>query len=92
MNTEQKISQIDKLKRQKETLLAKIQKEEARLKQQERKNDTRRKILLGSLLLDKLNKEGSFESIRQELDIFLTRNNDRTLFNLSPIENEATPT
>jgi hypothetical protein len=92
MNTEQKISQIDKLKRQKETLLAKIQKEEARLKQQERKNDTRRKILLGSLLLDKLKKEGSFESIRQELDVFLTRNNDRTLFDLSPIENEATST
>jgi hypothetical protein len=90
MNTEpSKLSQLDKLKRQKEIIEARLQKAEAQFKNNERKKDTRRKILLGSLWLDKLRKDGNFEAIRRELDNFLTRNSDRKLFDLPILENET---
>lgn len=84
----QKLSQLQKLKRQKEILEARIQKAESLYKNRERKEDTRRKILLGSYFMDKLKKEGSFESIVKELDSFLTRNSDRKLFGLSDINSK----
>jgi DNA gyrase/topoisomerase IV subunit B len=90
MNTEStRISQLEKLKRQKEIIEARIQKAEARHKAREHKEETRRKILLGAYFLDKLRKDGTFESIKQELDNFLTRNSDRKLFGLPLIENET---
>jgi type II secretory pathway component PulJ len=89
MNMEQQLSQIEKLKRQKEILEARIQQMEARHKERERKEDTRRKILLGAYFLDKLRNDGSFDSIKQELDRFLTRNSDRKLFDLPLLENET---
>jgi hypothetical protein len=42
---------------------ARIQKAEARHKVREHKEETRRKILLGAYFLDKLRKDGTFESI-----------------------------
>src|ERR1700733_5671312 len=90
MNTEpSKLSQIDKLKRQKEIIEARLQQAEARHKQREKKEDTRRKILLGAYFLEKLRNDGTFESIKQELDSFLTRNSDRKLFDLPLLENET---
>lgn len=90
MDTEpQKISRIEKLKRQKEVIEARLQKEEARHKTRERKEETRRKILLGAYFLEKLKRDGTFESIRKELDDFLTRNSDRTLFGLPALKNET---
>lgn len=84
------LSQIEKLKLQKQKLEAKIQRFEARHKSKERKEETRRKILLGAYFLDKLNKDGTFDTITQELDLFLKRNSDRALFNLPALENEVT--
>jgi len=87
MNTESpNISQIEKLKRQKQIIEARIQKAEARHKQIEKKADTRRKILLGAYFLEKMKKDGSLESIKADLDQFLTRNTDRALFGLPAIE------
>ena len=83
-----KISQIEKLKRQKEIIEARLQQAEARHKHRERKEETRRKILLGAYFLDKLRKEGTLESVKQELEVFLTRNSDRKLFDLPLLENE----
>jgi len=89
MNTESSsISQIEKLKRQKQIIEARIQKAEARHKHNERKAETRRKILLGAYFLDKLKKDGTLESIKPELDRFLTRDRDRTLFGLPALENK----
>lgn len=85
----QSISQIEKLKRQKEIIEARIQKAEAIHKERERKQDTRRKILLGAYFLDKLKQEGTFESIKKELNDFLKRNSDRALFDLPMLENET---
>jgi hypothetical protein len=89
MNTESlQNSQIEKLKRQKEVLEARIQKAEATHKKTERIKETRRKILLGAYFLDKFRKDGDFDSIKNELDTFLTRNTDRVLFNLPKLDNE----
>lgn len=79
------LSQLEKLRKQKEMIEARIQKAEARYKQREKKEDTRRKILLGAYFLDKLRTEGKMESIKPELDKFLTRNSDRVLFGLPRI-------
>lgn len=90
MNMEpSKLSHLEKLKQQEQSLKARIQKAEARYKQQERKEDTRRKILLGAYFLEKLNNDAMFESIKSELDTFLTRNSDRKLFGLSILDSES---
>ena len=90
MNTEQQpLSQIEKLKLQKQKLEAKIQQAELRHKSRERKEETRRKILLGAYFLDQLRQNGTLDSIKNELDGFLKRNSDRALFNLPMLENEA---
>lgn len=47
-----------------------------------RKNDTRKKILVGAYILDKYKKEGTTEILKAELDAFLTRKQDRVLFGL----------
>lgn len=89
MNTElSKLSYLEKLKKQEQILKARIQKAESRYKQQERKDDTRRKILLGALCLDKLKNDASFSFINDELDKFLTKNNDRKLFDLPLLNDE----
>lgn len=51
--------------------------------------ETRRKILLGAYFLDKFRKEGTFNSIKIELDHFLKRNSDRKLFELPLLETET---
>ena len=60
----------------------------SRLNQQERARDTRRKILLGALVLHRLEQSGDAEFskrlgdwLRRELPGFLTREEDKTLFN-----------
>lgn len=59
----------------------------ARLGKQERKDDTRRKVLLGALVLHRLgeDRDGEFskrlgEWLRRELPGFLTRDADKELF------------
>ena len=73
---EQKIAQLDEQKRQLQ----------ARLSKQERARDTRRKILLGALLLQRLTasaNEGDVAWLKnwtsRELPDFLTRDADRVL-------------
>jgi hypothetical protein len=80
---------IEKLKRQKQILAARIQKAESLQKQRDRKADTRRKILLGAYFLDKLRKDGTLESIKPEMNSFLTRDNDRALFGLPALETKT---
>ncbi|UXT00619.1 mobilization protein [Agrobacterium tumefaciens] len=59
----------------------------ARLGKQERANDTRRKVLLGALVLHRLENANDPEFtkrlgdwLRRELPGFLTRDNDKVLF------------
>ena len=73
---------LDKLKTQREQLNARIQKLEAAGKARGKKQDTRRKILVGAYMLDKATREGTLESLKNALDDFLIRKSDRTLFDL----------
>ena len=80
-----KMNQLEKLKRQKEILDARIQQAESRFKVKERKEDTRRKILIGAFMMEKLKKEEKFDSMIKELNGFLTRDSDRKLFGMDCI-------
>ena len=76
---------LDELLKKREQLNARIQKERNKHSQQKRKEDTRRKILLGALLINMMGKgELDEKKIREKLDGFLTRDIDRKLFDLPP--------
>jgi hypothetical protein len=76
-------AQLEKLKQLKAQKQAIEARERTKQKEQERKNDTRRKILLGSYLLKKMkDNEANKEKILAELNEYLTEERDRKLFNL----------
>ena len=82
-NIEKKIeAQLEKLKQLKAQKQAIEAREKTKQKEQERKDDTRRKILLGSYLIKKMQNEANKEKILAELNEYLTENRDRQLFNL----------
>ena len=87
-NIEKKIeAQLEKLKQLKAQKQAIEARERTKQKEQERKNDTRRKILLGSMFLKKMKNDPSFELVTKEaLDKYLTEDRDRQLFNLPNID------
>lgn len=76
---EKQQERLNQLKAQKQAV---ISREKAKQKEQERKDDTRRKILLGSYLLKKMENEANKEKILTELSEYLTEKRDRELFNL----------
>jgi len=86
-NIEKKIeAQLEKLKQLKAQKQAIEAREKTKQKEQERKDDTRRKILLGSYLIKKMQNEANKEKILAELNEYLTENRDRQLFGLPDIE------
>ncbi len=70
---------INQLKAQKQAALAR---EKAKKKEQERKDDTRRKILLGSFLIKQMEDEAQKQKILADLNEYLTEDRDRKLFGL----------
>ncbi|MBF7686470.1 mobilization protein [Acinetobacter sp. B10A] len=76
---EQQTEKLKQLKAQKQAIEAR---EKIKQKEQDRKDDTRRKILLGSYLLKKMKNETNKEKILADLDEYLTENRDRILFGL----------
>ncbi|MGR4027213.1 mobilization protein [Bacillus sp. ZZQ-131] len=86
-NIEKRIeAQLEKLKQLKAQKQAIEARERTKQKEQERKDDTRRKILLGSYLIKKMQNEANKEKILAELNEYLTENRDRQLFDLPDIE------
>jgi hypothetical protein len=86
-NIEKRIeAQLEKLKQLKAQKQAIEARERTKQKEQERKDDTRRKILLGSYLIKKMQNEANKEKILAELNEYLTENRDRKLFDLPDIE------
>ena len=82
-NIEKKIeAQLEKLKQLKAQKQAIEAREKTKQKEQERKDDTRRKILLGSYLIKKMQNEANKEKILAELNEYLTEDRDRQLFDL----------
>ena len=80
--TEKIAKQEERLKQLKVQKQATIAREKAKQKEQDRKDDTRRKILLGSYLLKKMENEENKEKILAEMNEYLTQERDRKLFNL----------
>ena len=80
---EQQISKqeerLKQLKAQKQAVLAR---EKKKITDQQRKEDTRRKILLGSLALKKMENEQDKEKILADLKEYLIEDRDRKLFGL----------
>ena len=79
-------AQLEKLKQLKARKQAIEARERSKQKEQERKDDTRRKILLGSYLIKKMQNEANKEKILAELHEYLTEDRDRQLFDLPNIE------
>lgn len=75
-------AQLEKLKQLKAQKQAIEARERTKQKEQQRKDDTRRKILLGSYLIKKMQNEANKEKILAELNEYLTEDRDRKLFNL----------
>ncbi len=74
---------LDELLKKREQLNAQIQKERNKLSSQQRKEDTRRKILMGALMMEMMKKgELDEKKILKKLDAFLTKELDRKLFDL----------
>lgn len=76
------LSALEKLKAQRAKIDARIQAAEARSKNAERKQDTRRKILVGSYYLDKARSEGTLDELKKIMESYLSRDSDRKLFEL----------
>lgn len=80
---EQQIAkQEERLKQLKAQKQAVIAREKKKVSDQQRKDDTRRKILLGSYLLKKMENDYDKEKILTDLNEYLTEDRDRKLFNL----------
>ena len=87
-NLEKKIeAQLEKLKQLKARKQAIEAREKSKQKEQQRKDDTRRKILLGSYLIKKMqDNKATADKILAELKEYLTEDRDRKLFNLPPVD------
>ncbi|ACB54632.1 50S ribosomal protein L7/L12-like protein (plasmid) [Crocosphaera subtropica ATCC 51142] len=83
---------LEKLLEQREKINARIQKARARETAQKRKEDTRRKILLGALVIEMMDK-GELDDgvIMKRLEGFLTRDIDRKLFDF-PVQGDSDST
>lgn len=67
----------------KQQQINKLEQELAKTTLQKRKDDTRRKILIGAMIIGKINQDPTFKKrVLAELDRFLEREADRKLFNL----------
>jgi hypothetical protein len=76
-------AQLEKLKQLKARKQAIESREKSKQKEQERKDDTRRKILLGSYLIKKMQEsEANKEKILADLSEYLVEDRDRKLFDL----------
>jgi regulator of protease activity HflC (stomatin/prohibitin superfamily) len=88
LNLEQKIEQQKQKKRQLEARKQAAEaRENDRIKKQNRKDDTRIKILLGSYLKKKMDNDEQLNSkVLDELEQYLTADRDRLLFGLSRLD------
>jgi hypothetical protein len=71
---------LNKLENQMKQLQQRIASEKAKIQNKERKDDTRRKILLGAYFMEKY--ENNMDELVKMIDPFLTRVKDRELFGL----------
>lgn len=74
---------LAKLEEKRAKINAEIQRVKAREQQQKRKDETRRKVLIGAMILAKVDsKEWPEDRLQTAMDQFLERDTDRALFGL----------
>jgi len=88
-------AKLQKLIETRNSVNARIKREQNKLRSRERRNDTRRKVLAGAAVLEWATKDSDFATrLQGELRAFLVRDADRALFGLPPIRGRevTTPT
>ena len=86
---------LAKLLKRREQLNAQIKAKNARIREQERKLDTRRKIIAGALALEHAgtHPDGEFAAqMFKLLNRYVTKPNERALFDLPPRDDQANDT
>jgi len=73
---------LKKLLEQQSRLEARIQQLKSQEQNQERKNETRRKMIAGAFILEKHRTENTMDELVKGLDVFLQNRKDRMLFGL----------
>lgn len=90
---EQRIAELEKrriqveakLKAEKEAILRAKRRENAKIQNRKRKDETRRKVLVGAAILQKVElDQWPKERLLNLMEGFLTRDQDRELFGLDP--------
>lgn len=82
-NWSQKSPRIEKLEQQQAALERRLQTARSKVKTEERKRDTRRKILIGAMVLAKAEQSPEeWNDLVRELDRYLSTKRDRQLFGL----------
>ncbi len=74
------------LQKKQEQLTAQIEKLAAVEKTRAKKQDLRRKILVGAYVISEAEKNGGLAELYQKMDGFVKRGCDRVLFDLPPLE------
>jgi aspartokinase len=81
------MKELEKLLEKEKQIKAKIQAAKSREREKERKTETRKKILIGAMVIDGMKNSDEYASkIQQNLDKYLTKNKDRILFGLPEIK------
>jgi hypothetical protein len=81
-----RMSKLNRLREQQDAIKARIREEESKLREHERRLDTRRKVLAGAAVLQWAKRDSDFSArLVMELKAFLVREDDRALFNLPPL-------
>ena len=79
---------LDALRKRQEQLAAQIKDAEKREREQQRKRDTRRKIIVGALTLHHMEKNQDSDFARKVaalIEEYVTKDNERALFDLEPL-------
>lgn len=79
-------SKLEQLEKQQANIKKQIHAEKAKQRQQQRKDDTRRKVLLGAYVQVKMEESANYKAeLLAGLESYLTRPNDRALFGFEPL-------
>jgi len=80
------MNNINTLTKKRDALNARIKLIQNRESSIEKKNDMRRKILVGTYYLEEVLRDGSMPDLTAKMDAMLVRDSDRKLFGLKEVE------
>jgi hypothetical protein len=88
-SSKKKLTKLERLQQQQAKIAAQIRAEKNREKAQARKEDTRRKIIMGALVLSHMEKDETFRKECERLQREgIKKDVDRNLFGLPPLSAE----